>query len=65
VRFWATPPPAAGVLDAIATAATIVVALSNPLVSIAPVLADLGVRDAVVARRTAPWRCHRSSVAPR
>jgi LPPG:FO 2-phospho-L-lactate transferase len=43
--------PAPGVLDAIATARTVVVAPSNPFVSIAPVLAVPDVRDAVVARR--------------
>jgi LPPG:FO 2-phospho-L-lactate transferase len=45
----ATPAP--GVLDAIGAADTIVVAPSNPLVSIAPVLAIPGVRDAVAERR--------------
>jgi LPPG:FO 2-phospho-L-lactate transferase len=45
----ATPAP--GVLDAIGAAGTIVVAPSNPLVSIAPVLAIPGVRDAVAKRR--------------
>jgi LPPG:FO 2-phospho-L-lactate transferase len=43
--------PASGVLEAIAQADTIVVAPSNPLVSIAPVLAIPGVRAAVAARR--------------
>ncbi len=43
--------PSPGVLDAIATAETIVLAPSNPLVSIAPLLAVPGVRDAVIARR--------------
>jgi LPPG:FO 2-phospho-L-lactate transferase len=43
--------PAPGVLDAIADADTVVVAPSNPLVSIAPVLAIPGVRDAVAKRR--------------
>ena len=43
--------PSPGVLDAIATAGTIVIAPSNPLVSIDPVLAVPGVRDAVIARR--------------
>ena len=43
--------PAPGVLEAIASASTIVVAPSNPLVSIAPVLAVPGVRDAIVDRR--------------
>ena len=45
----ASPTP--GVLEAISTARTIVVAPSNPLVSIAPVLAVPGVLEAVVARR--------------
>lgn len=43
--------PAPGVLAAIASAATIVVAPSNPLVSIAPVLAVPGVREAIADRR--------------
>jgi LPPG:FO 2-phospho-L-lactate transferase len=43
--------PAPGVLDAIAQADTIVVAPSNPIVSIDPVLAVPGVRAAVAARR--------------
>jgi LPPG:FO 2-phospho-L-lactate transferase len=43
--------PAPGVLDAIATAEQIVIAPSNPIVSIGPVLAVPGVRDAVIARR--------------
>ncbi len=43
--------PATGVLDAIAHADTVVIAPSNPLVSIAPVLAVPGVRDALRARR--------------
>jgi LPPG:FO 2-phospho-L-lactate transferase len=43
--------PAPGVLEAIAQASVIVVAPSNPLVSIGPVLAVPGVRDAIVARR--------------
>ncbi|MEM7339892.1 MAG: 2-phospho-L-lactate transferase [Actinomycetota bacterium] len=45
----ATPAP--GVLDAIATAERIVIAPSNPVVSIDPVLAVPGVRDALAARR--------------
>jgi LPPG:FO 2-phospho-L-lactate transferase len=45
----ATPAP--GVLDALATADTVVVAPSNPIVSIGPVLAVPGVREAVTARR--------------
>lgn len=43
--------PAPGVLDAIGAADTVVVAPSNPVVSIGPVLAVPGVRDAVRARR--------------
>ena len=43
--------PAPGVLDAISTADAIVIAPSNPIVSIGPVLAVPGVREAVAARR--------------
>ncbi|HEY8547274.1 MAG TPA: 2-phospho-L-lactate transferase [Acidimicrobiales bacterium] len=43
--------PAPGVLEAIAAADRVVIAPSNPLVSIDPVLAVPGVRDAVAARR--------------
>jgi LPPG:FO 2-phospho-L-lactate transferase len=43
--------PAPGVLDAIESARHIVIAPSNPLVSIAPVLAVPGIRDALVRRR--------------
>jgi LPPG:FO 2-phospho-L-lactate transferase len=43
--------PAPGVLAAIAEAEAIVVAPSNPIVSIAPVLAVQGLREAVIARR--------------
>ncbi len=43
--------PAAGVLAAIADADRVVIAPSNPIVSIDPVLAVPGVRDALVARR--------------
>lgn len=43
--------PAPGVIDAIANADALVIAPSNPLVSIGPVLAVPGVRDAVIARR--------------
>jgi LPPG:FO 2-phospho-L-lactate transferase len=46
-----TARPAPFVLQAIASARRVVVAPSNPLVSIDPVLAVSGVRDAVVARR--------------
>ena len=45
----ATPAP--GVLDALATAGTVIVAPSNPIVSIGPVLAVPGIREAVTARR--------------
>ncbi|MGQ0433568.1 MAG: 2-phospho-L-lactate transferase [Microthrixaceae bacterium] len=45
--------PAPGVIDAIASADRIVIAPSNPIVSIAPVLAVQGVRAAVEARRAA------------
>jgi len=43
--------PAPGVLDAIAAADVVIIAPSNPIVSIAPLLAVPGVRDAVAARR--------------
>lgn len=43
--------PAPGVLEAIAAADAIVVCPSNPIVSIGPVLAVAGVRDALRARR--------------
>ena len=43
--------PAPGVLEAIASADTIVVCPSNPIVSIGPVLAVPGIREALVARR--------------
>jgi len=43
--------PTDGVLDAIVTAEAVVVAPSNPIVSIGPVLAVPGVLDAVAARR--------------
>jgi len=43
--------PAAGVLDAIADAEVVVFCPSNPIVSIDPILAIPGVRDAVAARR--------------
>jgi LPPG:FO 2-phospho-L-lactate transferase len=43
--------PSPGVLDAIASAATVIVAPSNPIVSIGPVLAVPGVRSAVESRR--------------
>jgi len=43
--------PAPGVLSAIAAAERVVIAPSNPIVSIGPPLAVPGVRDALVARR--------------
>ena len=43
--------PAPGVLDALGTAGVVVICPSNPIVSIGPLLAVAGVRDAVVARR--------------
>ena len=45
--------PAPGVLDAIAAADVVVVAPSNPIVSIGPLLAVPGVRSAVATRRSA------------
>lgn len=53
VRFdgVAAARPAPGVLDAIRDADAVVIAPSNPIVSIGPVLAVPGVRDAVAARR--------------
>jgi len=43
--------PAPGVIEAIGDATMVIVAPSNPIVSIDPVLAVPGVRDAVMARR--------------
>ena len=43
--------PAAGVLEALAEADVVLLAPSNPVVSIAPVLAVAGLRDAVVSGR--------------
>jgi LPPG:FO 2-phospho-L-lactate transferase len=53
VRFAGveTSTPGLDVLDAIDKADVIVIAPSNPIVSIGPVLAVPGVRDAVIARR--------------
>jgi LPPG:FO 2-phospho-L-lactate transferase len=53
VRFEGAPGarPAPGVLAAIARADAIVLAPSNPFVSLDPILAVEGVRDALVARR--------------
>jgi LPPG:FO 2-phospho-L-lactate transferase len=45
--------PAPGVLDAIAAADRIVCCPSNPLVSVGPILAVPGIRDALMARRDA------------
>jgi LPPG:FO 2-phospho-L-lactate transferase len=45
--------PAPGVLEAIARADAVVVCPSNPVVSIGPILAVPGIRDAVAARRSA------------
>jgi LPPG:FO 2-phospho-L-lactate transferase len=44
--------PAAGVLEAIRDASRIVICPSNPLISIGPILAVPGVRDALRARRS-------------
>jgi LPPG:FO 2-phospho-L-lactate transferase len=46
-----TASPAPGVLDALSTAGTIVIAPSNPIVSIGPVLAVPGIRETVQRRR--------------
>lgn len=43
--------PAPGVLAAFSSADTVVIAPSNPIVSIAPVLAVPGIREAVISRR--------------
>ena len=43
--------PAPGVIEALSSADTVIVAPSNPVVSIGPVLAVPGVREAVAARR--------------
>lgn len=45
--------PSPGVLDAIAGADVVVIAPSNPIVSIGPVLAVPGVQDAIASRRDA------------
>jgi LPPG:FO 2-phospho-L-lactate transferase len=45
----ATPSP--GVLDLLATAETILICPSNPVVSIGPILAVTGIRDALAASR--------------
>jgi LPPG:FO 2-phospho-L-lactate transferase len=46
-----TAAPAPGVLDAIAAADTILVCPSNPVISIGPILAVPGIRDALARRR--------------
>ncbi len=53
VRFEGAPTarPAPGVLDAVESARRVVIAPSNPIVSIDPLLAVPGVREAVIARR--------------
>jgi LPPG:FO 2-phospho-L-lactate transferase len=43
--------PAAGVLDALAAAETILICPSNPVISIGPILAVPGIRDALIAKR--------------
>jgi LPPG:FO 2-phospho-L-lactate transferase len=43
--------PAPGVVDALLAAGVVVICPSNPIVSIGPLLAVAGVREAVVARR--------------
>ena len=53
VRFVGEALPAPGVLDALAEADAVLVAPSNPYVSIWPILAVEGVQEAL-ARRTAP-----------
>jgi LPPG:FO 2-phospho-L-lactate transferase len=54
VRFAgaATARPGPGVLEAIAGAETILLAPSNPIISLAPILAVPGIRSALAARRT-------------
>ncbi|MBV8479572.1 MAG: 2-phospho-L-lactate transferase [Actinobacteria bacterium] len=53
VRFegGASATPASGVLEAMAAADLLLLAPSNPYVSIAPILAVAGIRDALMARR--------------
>ena len=53
VRFdgAGTARPAPGVLEALRTADTIVICPSNPVISIGPILAVPGLRDALTARR--------------
>jgi LPPG:FO 2-phospho-L-lactate transferase len=61
VRFdgEGTAQPAPGVIDAIGDAGVVVIAPSNPIVSIGPVLAVNDVRDAMIARRA-----HNVAVSP-
>jgi LPPG:FO 2-phospho-L-lactate transferase len=51
VRFEGDPSPAPGVLDALAGAEILLVAPSNPYVSIGPILAVSAIRDALGSRR--------------
>jgi len=51
VRFEGEPAPAPGVADALDQAELLLVAPSNPYVSIAPILAVSAIRDALAARR--------------
>ncbi len=51
VRFVGEAAPAPGVLEALAEADAIVIAPSNPFVSIWPILAVAGIREALAARR--------------
>ena len=51
-------------LEALRDADSIVVCPSNPVVSIGPVLAVPGVREALVARRSRSWRSRRLWPAP-
>ena len=51
VRFDGAVTPAPGVLDAIADASVVLVAPSNPIVSIGPILAVEGVRDTLLGTR--------------
>ena len=50
VRFEGEAAPAPGVLQALARTDAIVIAPSNPYVSVWPILAVAGVRDALAAR---------------
>jgi len=51
VRFEGDATPAPGVLEALAEAELLLVAPSNPYVSIGPILAVAAIRDALAARR--------------